>query len=159
RVRRLGRLRSGDRFGVVTFASGVPRYAAGWTEGSADNIRAAQDWVRRVDTDGGTNIAGALTEALAEPPGGGALGVVVFLTDGMPTVGETDPERIAEQADHGRGAFRVFAFGIGYDVNTYLQDRKSTRLNSSHGSSSYAGFCLTKTTMSSCAQCPLASYR
>jgi len=51
----------------------------------------------------------------------------VFLTDGMPTVGETDPERIAEQADHGRGAFRVFAFGIGYDVNTYLLDRLTDR--------------------------------
>ena len=126
-VQLLGTLRSGDRFRVVTFASGVHRYAAGWTEVSADNIRAAQDWVRRVDTDGGTNIAGALTEALAEPPGEGALGVVVFLTDGMPTVGETDPERIAEQADHGRGAFRVFAFGIGYDVNTYLLDRLTDR--------------------------------
>ena len=99
-VQLLGTLRSGDRFRVVTFASGVHRYAAGWTEVSADNIRAAQDWVRRVDTDGGTNIAGALTEALAEPPGEGALGVVVFLTDGMPTVGETDPERIAETLTH-----------------------------------------------------------
>src|SRR2546427_1437734 len=126
-VQLLGTLRSGDRFRVVTFASGVHRYAAGWTEVSADNIRAAQDWVRRVDTDGGTNIAGALTEALAEPPGEGALGVVVFLTDGMPTVGETDPERIAEQADHGPGAVRVFAFGIGYDVNTYLLDRLTDR--------------------------------
>src|SRR5436309_11787358 len=126
-VQLLGTVRSGDRFRVVTFASGVHRYAAGWTEVSADNIRAAQDWVRRVDTDGGTNIAGALTEALAERPGEGALGVVVFLTDGMPTVGETDPERIAEQADHGRGAFRVFAFGIGYDVNTYLLDRLTDR--------------------------------
>jgi Ca-activated chloride channel homolog len=126
-VQLLGTLRSGDRFRVVTFASDVRRYAAGWTHVSADNIRSAQDWVRRVDTDGGTNIAGALTEALAEPPGEGALGVVVFLTDGMPTVGETDPERIAEQADHGRGAFRVFAFGIGYDVNTYLLDRLTDR--------------------------------
>src|SRR2546427_3767395 len=126
-VQLLGTVRSGDRFRVVTFASGVHRYAAGWTEVSADNIRAAQDWVRRVDTDGGTNIAGALTEALAEPPGEGALGVVVFLTDGMPTVGETDPERIAEQADHGRGAFRVFAFGIGYDVNPYVLDRLTER--------------------------------
>src|SRR5437870_7267914 len=126
-VQLLGTVRSGDRFHVVTFASGAHRYAAGWTEVSADNIRAAQDWVRRVDTDGGTNIAGALTEALAEPPGEGALGVVVFLTDGMPTVGDTDPEHIADQAEHGRGAFRVFAFGIGYDVNTYVLDRLTER--------------------------------
>src|SRR3989441_3525929 len=123
----LGTLRSGDRFRVVTFGSGVRRYAARWTDVSGDNVRAAQEWVRRLDTDGGTNIAGALGEALAEPPGEGGLGVVVFLTDGMATVGETNPERIAEQAERDRGPFRVFAFGIGYDVNTYLLDRLTER--------------------------------
>jgi len=123
----LGTLRSGDRFRVVTFGSGVRRYAAGWTDVSGDNVRAAQEWVRRLDTDGGTNIAGALAEAFAESPAEGRLGVVVFLTDGMATVGETDPERIADQAERGRGPFRVFAFGIGYDVNTYLLDRLTER--------------------------------
>ena len=123
----LGTLRSGDRFRVVTFGSGVRRYAAGWTEVAGDNVRTAQEWVRRLDTDGGTNIAGALAEAFAEPPTGGGLGVVVFLTDGMATVGETNPERIADQAERGRGPFRVFAFGIGYDVNTYLLDRLTER--------------------------------
>src|SRR6266700_3290858 len=97
-VQLLGTLRRGDRFRIVTFGSGVRRYAAGWTEVSADNVHAAQDWVRRLDTNGGTNIAGALTEAFSERPGEGALGVVVFLTDGLPTVGETDPERIADRA-------------------------------------------------------------
>ena len=126
-VQLLGTLRSGDRFRVVTFGSGVRRYAAGWTDGSGDNVRAVQEWIRRLDTDGGTNIAGALGEAFAEPPAEGRLGVVVFLTDGMATVGETNPERIADQAERGRGPFRVFAFGIGYDVNTYLLDRLTER--------------------------------
>jgi len=126
-VQLLGTLRSGDRFRVVTFGSSVRRYAAGWTAGSADAVRAAQEWVRLLDTDGGTNIAGALGEAFAEPPAEGGLGVVVFLTDGMATVGETDPERIADQAERSRGVFRVFAFGIGYDVNTYLLDRLTER--------------------------------
>src|SRR2546427_4374909 len=100
---------------------------AGWTDASGDNVRAAQDWIRRLDAGGGTNIAGALTEGLAEQPREGAFGVVVFLTDGVPTVGETDPERLADQAERGRGSFRVFAFGIGYDVNTYLLDRLTER--------------------------------
>src|SRR3989454_1003457 len=126
-VQLLGTLRSGDRFRVVTFGSGVRRYAAGWTEVSRDSVRAVQEWIRRLDTDGGTNIAGALGEAFAEPPAEGTLGVVVFLADGMATVGETNPERIADQAEHGRGPFHVFAFGIGYDVNTYLLDRLTER--------------------------------
>ncbi len=123
----LGTLRSGDRFRVVTFGSGVRRYATGWTDVSGDNVRAVQEWVRRLETDGGTNIAGALAEAFAEPPAEGRLGVVVFLTDGMATVGEKNPERIADQAERDRGPFRVFAFGIGYDVNTYLLDRLTER--------------------------------
>ncbi|HET7296462.1 MAG TPA: VIT domain-containing protein, partial [Gemmatimonadales bacterium] len=85
-VQLLGTLRAADRFRVISFGSGVRRYADGWTTASADNVRAAQEWVRHLDTDGGTNIAGALAEAFAEPPGDGTLGVVVFLTDGMPTV-------------------------------------------------------------------------
>ncbi len=126
-VQLLGTLRPRDRFRVVAFGSSVRTYAAGWTDASGENLRAAQDWVRRLAADGGTNIAGALTEALAAAPAEGALGVAVFLTDGLPTVGERDPERIADQAEHGRGAFRVFAFGIGYDVNTYLLDRLTER--------------------------------
>lgn len=123
----LGTLRAGDRFRVVAFANGVRRLAEGWTPLTADSRRQAQEWVRALGTDGGTNIAAALTEAFAAAPAESALGVVVFLTDGMPTVGESDPERIAERAEQVRGRFRVFAFGIGYDVNTYLLDRLTVR--------------------------------
>ena len=126
-VQVLGTLRPADRFRLVAFSSAVHRYADGWTEVSAEHVRAAQDWVRSLQANGGTDIADALGEAFAAAPAEGALGVVVFLTDGMPTVGDTDPEHIADQAEHGRGAFRVFAFGIGYDVNTYVLDRLTER--------------------------------
>lgn len=119
----LGSLRAGDRFRLVAFESGVRRFAADWTTLTPDNRRRAVDWVRALETGGGTNIAGALEEAFSVSPAGGALGVVVFLTDGLPTVGEQDPERIAVRAEQRRGSYRVFSFGIGYDVNTYLLDR------------------------------------
>ncbi len=123
----LGALREQDRFRVVAFAGGVRRYAAGWTAATAENRRDAIAWIRSLETEGGTNIAGALGEAFTEAPADQALGVVVFLTDGQPTAGETDPERIAERAEQGRGRFRVFAFGVGDDVNTYLLDRLTER--------------------------------
>jgi len=112
-VQLLGTLRPSDRFRVITFSSDVRRYAPGWTDASGQHVRDAQQWVRALLAEGGTNIAGALGEAFAVAPAEGALGVVVFLTDGMPTVGETDPERIANAAEQNRGAFRVFSFGIG----------------------------------------------
>ena len=126
-VQLLGTLRPSDRFRVITFSSDVRRYAPAWTDAAGEHVRDAQQWVRALSAEGGTNIAGALGEAFATAPAEGALGVVVFLTDGMPTVGETDPERIANAAEQNRGAFRVFCFGIGYDVNTYVLDRLTER--------------------------------
>jgi Ca-activated chloride channel family protein len=126
-IQLLGTLREGDRFRLVAFSGGVRRYAQGWTAATTEGRRDAATWIRSLDAEGGTNIAGALTEAFAEPPAEPALGVVVFLTDGQASAGETDPERIAERAEQGRGGFRVFAFGIGDDVNTYLLDRLTER--------------------------------
>src|SRR2546425_137358 len=126
-VQLLGTLRADARFRLVIFGGGARTYAAGWTDAAAAHVGEAQRWVRALTTEGGTNIAGALGEAFGVAPAEGALGVVVFLTDGMPTVGETDPERLADRAEHERGPFRVFAFGIGYDVNTYLLDRLTER--------------------------------
>src|SRR5256886_13847454 len=82
----LGTLRSGDRFRVVTFGSGVRRYAAGGTDGSGDNVRPAPEWGRRLDTDGGTDNSRARAEALAESPGRGGPGVGAFLADGLAAV-------------------------------------------------------------------------
>jgi Ca-activated chloride channel family protein len=123
----IGSLRERDRFRLVAFSGGVRRYASGWSNATAANRSDATAWIRSLEAEGGTNIAGALTEAFAEPADAEALGVVVFLTDGQPSVGEGDPERIAERAEQGRGRFRVFAFGVGDDVNTYLLDRLTER--------------------------------
>ncbi|MGH7530482.1 MAG: VIT domain-containing protein [Gemmatimonadales bacterium] len=123
----LGSLREQDRFRLVAFSSGVRRFAGEWTAATRDRRRAAGEWVRALEAEGGTNIGAALTEAFAEAPAEEALGVVLFLTDGQASTGETDPERISERADRERGRFRVFAFGVGDDVNTYLLDRLTER--------------------------------
>ncbi len=126
-IQLLGSLREGDRFRLVAFSGGVRRYAQGWTSVTTDARHDAESWIRSLDAEGGTNIAGALTEAFAESPAEQSLGVVVFLTDGQASTGETDPERIVDRAEQGRGRFRVFSFGVGDDVNTYLLDRLTER--------------------------------
>jgi Ca-activated chloride channel family protein len=126
-IQLLGTLREGDRFRLVAFSGGVRRYAQGWTGVSTDARRDAEAWIRSLEAEGGTNIAGALTEAFAQAPAEQSLGVVVFLTDGQASTGEKDPERIAASAEQDRGKFRVFSFGVGDDVNTYLLDRLTER--------------------------------
>src|SRR5262249_4866446 len=72
----LGSLRDGDRFRLVAFSGGVRRYAQGWTNVSDDARRDAESWIRSLEAEGGTNIAGALTEAFAQAPAEQSLGVV-----------------------------------------------------------------------------------
>jgi len=119
----LGTLDERDRFRLIAFSNTITTHSDGWTRATRRNLREARRWVDGLRANGGTNIAGALEEAfrLASPTR--RLPLVLFLTDGLPSVGEQDPERIAQQAESARGRTRVFAFGVGYDVNTYLLDR------------------------------------
>jgi Ca-activated chloride channel family protein len=79
--------------------------------------------VDRLVSSGGTNIAGALEEAFRIPAREGRLHLVIVITDGLPTVGETDPDRIAARVEATRREARIFTFGVGYDLHTYLLER------------------------------------
>ena len=130
----LGTLASRDRFRLIAFSSGVRSHAPAWTPATPTALAEAREWVDGLSATGGTNIEGALAEAFRVTPGDGRLPIVLFLTDGLPSVGEQNPEQIAARTDRERGATRVFAFGIGYDVNTYLLDRLSA---AGRGATSY----------------------
>lgn len=122
----IGTLGSSDRFRLIRFSSGVESYRPGWTPATSAEVRAASEWIDALIAEGGTNISGALEEAFRATSSESRLPVVVFMTDGLPSNGETNVERIAQQAERDAGHTRVFAFGVGYDVNTLLLDRLST---------------------------------
>ncbi|UCC72231.1 MAG: VWA domain-containing protein [Gemmatimonadota bacterium] len=119
----LAGLRPEDRFRLITFASVVRSFGEDFVHADRATLREARDYLAGVRAEGSTNIVDALREALDPESEAGRLSLIVFLTDGKPTVGETAPERIAEVAERLRDGERVFAFGVGYDVNTYLLDR------------------------------------
>lgn len=121
----LASLSGEDRFRLIAFSNGAVTHAPDWTEVGSESLADARRWVDALQAEGGTNIAGALTEAFRAASPAARLPIVLFLTDGLPSVGEQNPERIAEAAERWRGRARVFAFGVGYDVNTYLLDRLS----------------------------------
>jgi Ca-activated chloride channel family protein len=114
-----------DRFRLVAFSSRVWAHRSEWARATPDNVWDARSWVDALRADGGTNIAGALDEAFRLDSDEARLPLVIFLTDGLPSVGEENPEQLAAQAERARRNSRVFAFGVGYDVNTYLLDRLS----------------------------------
>ncbi len=114
-----------DRFRLISFSNGVNRLDTEWRSADRTSLAEARRWITNLRADGGTNIEGALNAAFEVAPGSDRLPVVVFLTDGLPTVGEQDPARISNSAEGKRGRYRIFAFGVGNDVNTGLLDRLS----------------------------------
>lgn len=115
-----------DRFRLIAFSSAVQEFRSGLTRASPAAIDSARRFVDGLTADGGTNIAGALDAALDGPVDSSRLPVVLFLTDGLPSVGEQAPDRIAERASTRLAGRRIFTVGVGHDVNTYLLDRLAT---------------------------------
>ncbi|MBU1486755.1 VWA domain-containing protein [bacterium] len=122
-INSLGR---GDRFNLINFATEVSPYRDGLVKASDENIKGALDFIDRLKARGGTNINEALLAVLkmfADPK---RPGMVVFLTDGEPTVGVTQMKDIVGNlADANRARARIFVFGVGDDVNTHLLDKVS----------------------------------
>ena len=81
------------------------------------------EFVNRLEASGGTNIDEALVKALGLFKDSNKPSMVVFLTDGEPTIGKTDIQGILNDAENAnRHNARVFVFGVGNDVNTHLLD-------------------------------------
>jgi Ca-activated chloride channel family protein len=121
--RLLDTLGPNDRFRLIAFSNRVDVQRRDWTAAARPAITEARAWVDRLEASGGTGVAAALDEAFRTPSQEGRLHLVIVITDGLPTIGETDPDRIAARAESARGDARVFTFGVGYDVHTYLLDR------------------------------------
>ncbi len=119
----LGTLSERDRFRLISFSNRVESHRSDWTGVTRSTVEDARAWVNRLAASGGTNIAGALDETFRIGSEEGRLHLVIFITDGLPTVGETDPDRIAARVEASRGEARIFAFGVGYDLHTYLLER------------------------------------
>jgi Ca-activated chloride channel family protein len=120
-------LRPGEAFNLIVYHQAVDLFSEKPVLKNASTLKAALRWLDAVDSTGGTNIHDALVEALRPPPLPGLLPLVLFLTDGLPTVGTTSEVAIRELATlHNAGTRRIFTFGVGVDVNTPLLEAISS---------------------------------
>jgi Ca-activated chloride channel homolog len=119
----LNNLNPEDRFNIIPFSTGTERYASGLVP--ASEAGQASAWVDRLHAEGSTDINRALLEAalLADAV---RPTYVIFLTDGLPTTGEVDSQKILDNLfDSAPKNMRLFSFGVGYDVDTFLLDSLS----------------------------------
>ncbi|MBE7463959.1 MAG: VWA domain-containing protein [Planctomycetes bacterium] len=123
----LNQLNPRDRFNLVPFSTEVKSFNPKLLEATKENVQKALAYVDALEATGGTNIDDALRTALENDftAGPASAKLVIFLTDGKPSVGITDIKSILKDVENSNGKpqARVFAFGVGTDVNTHLLDR------------------------------------
>ena len=138
-------LNDGDRFNLILFNEDITSLAdrlnrgeewfggERWSDSAAlshklIDVKSGREkalaFIDGIEGRGMTNINDALYTALAETPDPNRPRIIVFLTDGCPTAGVTNPARILENvAKANRNLSRIFVFGVGYDVNVRLLDK------------------------------------
>lgn len=123
-----------DRFNLIAFSDDVDvLYPGGLRKAGRQTVREARDWVDDLDADGGTAIADALEEAL-DLAGRHEDAMILFLTDGLPTVGERNRDAILRIGRDAGADVRVYSLGVGYDVDALLLDGLARQ---SHGTATY----------------------
>ena len=117
-------LEEDESFNLIVYNESVAKFAAHPMVATRKNVLLARDFINGIRVSGGTNIHGALSAAVQQPAKKGHIPIVLFLTDGLPTIGETSEKRIREEiSSKNKMKRRIFTFGVGVDVNTPLLSR------------------------------------
>ncbi|HEY9788020.1 MAG TPA: VIT domain-containing protein [Candidatus Obscuribacterales bacterium] len=127
-------LHADDRFSIVEFNTDAEALKTQLLQATPENKKAAVAFIDDLEARGGTNIGDALRmgstmlNQVSDRPA-----YLVLMTDGQPTVGETDVNQLLKTVRSKRD-IRVFDFGVGYEVNTKLLNRLA---DEHHGTSEY----------------------
>lgn len=115
-----------DTFNIVSYSTEVELFREELEVVNDETRKSALAFVDDIYSGGGTNINGALKAALTQLKDRKRPSYVMFMTDGLPTVGVKDEKQIAANAKQANESnARVFNFGVGFDVNSRLLDRLS----------------------------------
>jgi Ca-activated chloride channel family protein len=117
----LSKLQPDDRFNILSFSTNVVAFEKDHVPANDDAKFRAGKFIDLLDASGGTNINGALLRAMEHRAADGRPHLIVFLTDGEPTSGETRPSEIVRNVTDGkRSGVRIFTFGVGAELNRGL---------------------------------------
>ena len=116
-------LNNEDRFEIVRFSTEAEPLFGKLVDADPEHRKRASNFIADLKPIGGTAIADALQSALkARTEKTERPFLIIFLTDGLPTVGTRNPDEIVAEVKKA-GSARIFSFGIGSDVNTQLLDQ------------------------------------
>ena len=118
----LTQLQEEDKFNIIEFNSYARALFKNSLLASAANLELAMDFIAGLSADGGTNMAPALTAAMAEEVDVDYLKQIIFITDG--SVG--NEAQIFAQISQSIGAARLFTVAIGAAPNNYFMKKAAT---------------------------------
>uniref|UniRef100_A0A673TSD3 Inter-alpha-trypsin inhibitor heavy chain 5 n=1 Tax=Suricata suricatta TaxID=37032 RepID=A0A673TSD3_SURSU len=127
-------LRPQDHFNIIGFSNRIKVWQDHLVSVTPDNVRDGKVYIHHMSPSGGTDINGALQTAIRllndyvahNDVGDRSVSLIIFLTDGKPTVGETHTLKILNNTkEAARGQICIFTIGIGDDVDFKLLERLS----------------------------------
>ena len=114
-------LNNGEAFNIIDYSDSIARFSERPVIKTDATISEARSYIKRLRAEGSTNIHDALVEALRQSPSPEMLPLILFLTDGLPTSGETRETAIRRAVSaNNKYKRRIFSFGVGFDVNAPL---------------------------------------
>ncbi|XP_032146075.1 inter-alpha-trypsin inhibitor heavy chain H4 isoform X10 [Sapajus apella] len=115
-----------DQFNLITFSSEATQWSPSLVPASAENVNKARSFAAGIHALGGTNINDAVLMAVQlldrsnreEQLPSRSVSLIILLTDGDPTVGETNPRNIQKNVREAvSGRYSLFCLGFGFDVS------------------------------------------
>jgi len=123
-------LNDGDRFNIIRFSTEANSLFESPLKAGSSNLAKANEYIKRLKPIGGTNIDEALETALRGKKSADRPYFVVFMTDGKPTLGETNADALLKKVKSvNTDNTRIFTFGIGTELNTHLLDKLTEMTN------------------------------
>ena len=117
-------LNDGDRFQIIRFSTEAYALFSKHVEADKTNREKAEKFITELKPVGGTNIEEALQLALTKENDFGRPHMIIFITDGKPTIGETNEDDLVKNVVKlNDEKTRIFTFGIGNEINTHLLDK------------------------------------
>ena len=111
-------LEEADLFNIVVFTHRADSFAAAPVPANSSNKEAATAFINRQDALGVSNFEVGLGRAMQQDFPPGRINHVIFLTDGLPNLGETGLEPLSDLVGQWSGGqARLFTIGVGNDVD------------------------------------------
>ncbi|XP_008284537.1 inter-alpha-trypsin inhibitor heavy chain H3-like [Stegastes partitus] len=129
----LNDLAEDDYFGLIAFDGAIIHWKKELVQASSENVESAKTFARRIRDRGATDINQAVLKGasmLNAHPREGSASILILLTDGDPTTGETNLEVIQSNVRRAiADKFPLYCLGFGFDVNFKFLEKMSLQNN------------------------------